>query len=387
LAKKAKKKLKKSKSRKKTPGFQFFVFGLNCLLCFIVAVLVLYEIFRVRNVSLPIAPIPNTIFEKPSPHSPNRHREKERDYIAAALEMDEMQKNDAYAVENMLHRASRKNGTLPSDGWKEKVAYINKIDLSSDDIYNFYEEELPEDIEEKNVEHLPKNFIPARKPHYQDSRPKLAIVIDDMGVSHQRTSDISSLHYPLTSSFLTYASDLPRQIEAAKAAGHEIIAHLPMEPLVSMNVSPDVLTVKMNKQQIQNGIVQMLNKFPNIKGVNNHMGSRFTEDKERLGIVMKELKRRNLFFLDSKTTPRSAGLSAAKEAGVSYIARNVFIDNKDEFDYIVAQLEQSARIARQNGRAIAIGHPKAQTYKALKNWLPKLQKRGIRLVHLSEMTE
>ncbi len=276
--------------------------------------------------------------------------------------------------------------------WEKKVSYINEIELPSEVIYDFYEEELPEDIIEphpgKQKTHPKISGIKvevSRKPPYFGKEPVIAIVIDDMGVSRQRTARINSLSYPLTSSFLTYAPGLRQQIEDARKAGHEIIAHLPMEPKVSMNISPDVLTVGMNDEEVARGIKNMLDKFSQINGVNNHMGSRFTEDEPKMEIVMKELSARGLFFLDSKTTAHSVGEKAAKEYQVRYVSRNVFLDNEDKFDYIMRQLRQTEEIARKNGYAVAIGHPKEQTYNALKVWLPTLKSRGLRLVPLSEI--
>lgn len=276
--------------------------------------------------------------------------------------------------------------------WEKKVSYINEIELPSEVIYDFYEEELPEDIIEphpgKQKTHPKISGIKvevSRKPPYFGKEPVIAIVIDDMGVSRQRTARINSLSYPLTSSFLTYAPGLPQQIEDARRAGHEIMAHLPMEPKVSMNISPDVLTVGMDDEEVGRGIKNMLDKFSQINGVNNHMGSRFTEDEQKMGIVMKELSARGLFFLDSKTTAHSAGEKTAKEYQVRYVTRNVFLDNEDKFDYVMRQLRLTEEIARKNGYAVAIGHPKEQTYNALKVWLPTLKSRGLRLVPLSEI--
>ena len=265
----------------------------------------------------------------------------------------------------------------PENDWEKKVAYINEIELPSQVIYDFYEEKLPKNVHPK-ISGI--KIEVSRKPPYFGREPVIAIVIDDMGVSHRRTANISSLDYPLTSSFLTYASNLRPQIAAAERAGHEIIAHLPMEPKASMNVSPDVLTVKMNEKQVAEGLNGMLD-------VNNHMGSRFTEDAERMDVVMKELEKRGLFFLDSKTTPHSAGEKAAKDNRVRYVSRNVFLDNEDKFDYVMRQLRQTEAIARKNGYAVAIGHPKEQTYNALKVWLPTLKSRNLRLVHLSEIVK
>ena len=314
-------------------------------------------------------------------------------YLQKALEQDELDDDNLFRLEDAVVRSEPDAPQPPENDWEKKVAYINEIELPSQVIYDFYEEKLPEDVIDTEA---PKNVHPkisgikievSRKPPYFGREPVIAIVIDDMGVSHRRTANISSLDYPLTSSFLTYASNLRPQIAAAERAGHEIIAHLPMEPKASMNVSPDVLTVKMNEKQVAEGLNGMLDKFPGIAGVNNHMGSRFTEDAERMDVVMKELEKRGLFFLDSKTTPHSAGEKAAKDNGVRYVSRNVFLDNEDKFDYVMRQLRQTEAIARKNGYVVAIGHPKEQTYNALKVWLPTLKSRNLRLVHLSEIVK
>lgn len=314
-------------------------------------------------------------------------------YLQKALEQDELDDDNLFRLEDAVVRSEPDAPQPPENDWEKKVAYINEIELPSQVIYDFYEEKLPEDVIDTEA---PKNVHPkisgikievSRKPPYFGREPVIAIVIDDMGVSHRRTANISSLDYPLTSSFLTYASNLRPQIAVAERAGHEIIAHLPMEPKASMNVSPDVLTVKMNEKQVAEGLNGMLDKFPGIAGVNNHMGSRFTEDAERMDVVMKELEKRGLFFLDSKTTPHSAGEKAAKDNRVRYVSRNVFLDNEDKFDYVMRQLRQTEAIARKNGYAVAIGHPKEQTYNALKVWLPTLKSRNLRLVHLSEIVK
>lgn len=314
-------------------------------------------------------------------------------YLQKALEQDELDDDNLFRLEDAVVRNEPDAPQPPENDWEKKVAYINEIELPSQVVYDFYEEKLPEDVIDTEA---PKNVHPkisgikievSRKPPYFGRKPVIAIVIDDMGVSHRRTANISSLDYPLTSSFLTYVSNLRPQIAAAERAGHEIIAHLPMEPKASMNVSPDVLTVKMNEKQVAEGLNGMLDKFPGIAGVNNHMGSRFTEDPVRMDVVMKELEKRGLFFLDSKTTPHSAGEKAAKGNRVRYVSRNVFLDNEDKFDYVMRQLRQTEAIARKNGYAVAIGHPKEQTYNALKVWLPTLKSRNLRLVHLSEIVK
>lgn len=226
-----------------------------------------------------------------------------------------------------------------------------------------------------------------RKPPYFGSQPLLVIVIDDMGVSQSRTKEISSLVAPLTSSFLTYSRHIPQQVAAAKAAGHEIMIHVPMQPKSNIDVAPDCLTIDMDQEQIRQNFADMLKKFPGVRGINNHMGSLFTEHQEKLAPVMELLRQNNLYFLDSKTTAQSAGQQSATVHNVPYAHRHVFLDNHNDKTYILAQLALAEKIARKNSYAIAIGHPKSQTFAALQEWLPKLSQKGIKLVHLSEIMQ
>ena len=117
------------------------------------------------------------------------------------------------------------------------------------------------------------------------------------------------------------------------------------------------------------------------------MGSKFTEDRRAMSDIMKVLAEHDLFFLDSKTTAKSVGQEVAKTYGVDYATRHVFLDNNNDKAYILGQLRATEKIAKKNGYAVAIGHPKSQTYVALKEWLPTLEEKGIKLVPMSEIVE
>lgn len=270
---------------------------------------------------------------------------------------------------------------------------------AAEETYKLYEEELPQDILINNVSEEQKEIItsshkdikdiniePSHKPAYFE-KPVIAIVIDDMGVSKKRTKDINKLQYPITSSFLTYGEDLHAQISDSLAAGHEIMAHIPMEAKTKVDAAPDVLKISMSDEDIVKNLNMMLEKFENIKGINNHMGSKFTENEAKMNSVMKVLKEKKLFFLDSRTSGSSKGKDAAIISGVPYATRNIFLDNNNDFEYILGQLKATERVARKNGYAIAIGHPKSQTYLALKYWLPTIESKGIKIVHLSEIVD
>lgn len=251
-----------------------------------------------------------------------------------------------------------------------------------------YEEELPEDVIEASDVYTSKiysmHIIPSRKPPHFEI-PVIAVVIDDMGISLKRTADIASLRAPLTASFLTYGRRLAEQIKNSRHAGQEIMIHVPMEAKSNIDTAPDVLTTRMSAGEIKQNLSAMLGKFDNIQGINNHMGSKLTEDKERMIAVMEILKENNLFFLDSKTSAASRAEQAAAETGVAYAHRHVFIDNNNDKAYILGQLKKAENIACKNGYAIAIGHPKTQTYAALKEWLPALDDKKLRLVPLSQI--
>lgn len=267
--------------------------------------------------------------------------------------------------------------------------------------YKLYEENLPnniiDDAEDKKsalpLIHYNKKSIKdinisiQHKPRYFGKQPVIAIVIDDMGVNQRRTKEILSLKASLTSSFLTYSANLTKQINEAKASGHEIMAHVPMEPHKNLYPSADSLTIVMDDEDIKQDFTKMLTKFEGISGINNHMGSKFTENKQKMSDIMSILKQQNLYFLDSKTTSKSVGKAVAKEYGVAYAHRHVFLDNVNDKDYILQQLAITERIAKKNGYAVAIGHPKSQTYEALKVWLPSLKDKNIKLVHMSNIVQ
>ena len=262
---------------------------------------------------------------------------------------------------------------------------------NQDIIEQLYEEELPENIIDISTNSIsnPKlqrrEIIPSRKPPYFGENPVIVVVIDDMGISHKRTADIASLQAPITASFLTYSRNLDQQIANSIAAGHEIMIHVPMEAQSTKDTAPDVLTTQMSKQEIQSNLTMMLSKFKDVKGINNHMGSKLTEDKQRMTAIMETLKQHNLFFLDSKTSPNSQAEDAAAEVGIAYAHRHVFIDNNNDKEYILGQLAIAEKLAYKNGYAIAIGHPKSQTFEALRNWLPSLNEKGIILEPLSKI--
>ncbi|MBC07461.1 divergent polysaccharide deacetylase family protein [Thalassospira sp.] len=217
-------------------------------------------------------------------------------------------------------------------------------------------------------------------------KPVIAIVIDDAGLDQPRTARTVELPGPITISYLPYARDLQPQVNAARKAGHEVMLHMPMEPSsAAVDPGPHALLASYDRQTILNEMDWMLDRFDGYVGVNNHMGSKFTADPERMRVVMEVMKSRGLMFLDSRTSADSVGYSTANNFGVPAITRDIFIDDADDAAKIADMLARTENVARKQGFAIAIGHPRDLTIGALKTWIPEIQAKGFVLVPITDV--
>lgn len=221
-------------------------------------------------------------------------------------------------------------------------------------------------------------------------RPLIAVVIDDLGLDRRRSSKIVDLPAPLTLSFLPYAQDLAQQTATGRARGHELLVHVPMEPM-GANYDPgpesNLLKVGLSAQEIRARLERDLAQFSGYVGVNNHMGSKFSSDKVGMRIALAELRERGLLFLDSRTSAQSVGAEVAREVGLPFAERNVFLDNVPSLQAVGDQLEKVEAYARQYGHAIAIGHPHDGTIEALSVWLPTLEAKGFVLAPVSAIVK
>ncbi len=221
-------------------------------------------------------------------------------------------------------------------------------------------------------------------PASLDTRPKVVIVMDDLGLDRRRTRRTWQLPGPLTLSFMAYAEDLGDQTKTAKKAGHELMLHVPMEPSSSdIDPGPNVLLSGMATTELQKNITWNLDQASGYVGINNHMGSRFTADTDGMRTVADVLKQRGLLFLDSVTAGNTVAHDVARDAGIPFAVRNVFIDHEDDVKAIERQLRRVKEIARETGLAIAIGHPREHTLAVLKPWLKGLDAAGFQLVPIS----
>jgi polysaccharide deacetylase 2 family uncharacterized protein YibQ len=219
-------------------------------------------------------------------------------------------------------------------------------------------------------------------------RPLIAVVLDDVGVARSHAELAIDLPGVITLSFMTYADGVADMAARARAKGHELMLHVPMEPLGhEIDAGPHVLTVGASDSELLKRLAWGLGRFPGYIGINNHMGSRFTQDERGMQVVLAELKRRNLLFLDSRTISNTVGDKLATRMGVPHVMRDVFLDNEMDEAAVIKQLMQAERVAASKGQAIAIGHPHPATIAAIRAWMPKAEARGFVIVPLSAVAK
>ncbi|MEE8258876.1 MAG: divergent polysaccharide deacetylase family protein, partial [Sphingomonadales bacterium] len=216
---------------------------------------------------------------------------------------------------------------------------------------------------------------------------RIVIVIDDMGNNSAMANSFSQLDGPLNFAFLPYAPNLRRQTALMRASGHELLVHMPMEPNGNENPGPRALLTSLTRAELLAAIEWNLTRFDGYVGVNNHMGSRFTKDEAGMALVMVELQKRGLLFLDSRTAPNSEGARLASRMGMPWAGRDIFLDNEINDAAILRQLLQVERLAKSRGQVIAIGHPYGATLRVLRDWIPTLEGKGLVLVPLSSVVE
>ncbi len=225
----------------------------------------------------------------------------------------------------------------------------------------------------------------AAKPEATIS-PKIVIIIDDLGLDEEASNELAALPGPYTLAFLPYADNLEAQTTSVKKAGHELLVHLPMQShRETADPGKNALLKGLSFEEFGQRMEWNLSRFSGYVGINNHMGSMLTEDPALMVRLMARLRRDGLLFVDSLTTPNSVGKRAAKAIDVPFLARDVFLDNERNADYINRQLATTERIAKLRGYAIAIGHPYPETLSVLKKWQGTLEFKGFRLVPLSQV--
>ena len=219
--------------------------------------------------------------------------------------------------------------------------------------------------------------------------PVIALIIDDFGTSLKQAKPFLAINESINFAILPNLSFSKKISQLARKSGREVLLHCPMEPEEYPKTNPGRggIFVKMEKDEILETLKDNLDSVPNAVGFNNHMGSRLTQDKEKMEIVLSWAKKNNLFYIDSRTTPKTIGAQTAKELNIKTAERKVFLDNIREIPEIEKEISKLAEIAQRDGKAIGIGHPYPETAAAIQMMIPVLKKEGIEFVPVSTVVE
>ncbi len=207
-------------------------------------------------------------------------------------------------------------------------------------------------------------------PEADEVQGLLAIVIDDLGLDAGFARQLAALPLEITFSVLPGLPHSDDVVSIARKAGRELLLHQPMEPMGYPDVSPGegALFGSMTGEQLRAVVLENLARVPAARGMNNHMGSRFTQDHRAVAAMLQGVPGNGFFVLDSITHPRSVLGELARQQGIPTLLRDVFLDVVRDADAVTHQLRKAESIALRKGRAVAIGHPFPETLEGIRRW-------------------
>lgn len=223
----------------------------------------------------------------------------------------------------------------------------------------------------------------------QDIQPtlgRLAIIIDDFGaINNQVAHSILQLPISLTAAVIPGHPSSQQFSRQAIEAGHEVFVHLPMQPKEGELGEENGILVDLPEEEIRRRVRWALAELPEAVGVNNHMGSLATENEKVMEVVLQEIKAAGKYFVDSRTSSQSVALDVAKKLSMSCAKSDAYLDDQDDSAVIKKRLAMLADQALREGSAIGIGHIRINTLQALEDINPRLERIGVRFVHVSRV--
>jgi len=222
---------------------------------------------------------------------------------------------------------------------------------------------------------------------FAQSAPRIAIIIDDLGYHLAAGQRAVALPGPVACAILPGTPRSEQLAQAAWQSGKEVLVHLPMQSMhLHGAVESGSITLDTTRQGLADTFAEALATVPFAVGVNGHRGSLLTRHPGHMSWLMDEiLVAGGLYFVDSYTTHHSVALQIAAEKGVPAIKRDVFLDSDPAPEMVAREFERLKALARERGRAVAIGHPYPETLAFLERAIPGLVEEGIELVPLSEL--
>lgn len=216
---------------------------------------------------------------------------------------------------------------------------------------------------------------------------KIAIIIDDSGYNRKDCDHLARIDVPVTISIMPQLAHSQEVAECAHQLGKEIMLHMPLEPHVFHEKYPANYFIKTNMSsgQITKRLIDAIKSVPHIVGINNHEGSKATEDTRVMYVIFKELLKRDIFFVDSRVTNKSICKNLAEKLDLPFAGRDIFLDNVNERGAIEKQYTALAKRAKMHGTAIAIGHARELSWNVMEDQIKKLKAQGYEFVTVQEI--
>ncbi len=270
----------------------------------------------------------------------------------------------------LIERAYEVPPDFPFDAFQEKLKSI----LEKEGFLLLKTERLSDEVE---YSVLFKNIPLYNVKLIKKDKGYLAIVLDDFGYNNKNLHYLKEIGIPLNISILPNLKYSKSVSLFAGKNGHEVLLHLPMEPVKSVKIERrlEKCTIKSTTpdEKILEELHNILNELKNVKGMNNHMGSSLCRNREKMATILKVFKDKGLYFLDSRVVSDSKGPEVARELNLKCFQRDVFIDNIGSSEYIKQQIREAILLAKRKGFAIAIGHDREITLKTILSMLSEIE--------------
>lgn len=221
----------------------------------------------------------------------------------------------------------------------------------------------------------------------KSTKPKIAVILDDWGYHNSGLLYLSSIKLPFTAAVLPGLRYTKQAADTAYINKKGIMLHLPMQPEKKVPMEKITVLANMSRDKIVRIVDTLAGEVTHYTGVNNHMGSLVTADKAAITTVLEVLKDRNYFFIDSMTTPKTVAYKIARDMGMRWGKRDIFIDNKKESSYNEKQINELKSAARKKGWAIGIGHDDPTTLETLSRMMPQIESEGFEFVYAAELLQ
>lgn len=220
--------------------------------------------------------------------------------------------------------------------------------------------------------------------------PKIAIIVDGLGLSQTTTQEALSLLPPDVSlAFAPYGNSLQRWTRKARSQGHELLIQVPMEPFDYPNNDPGPHTLLTTNDTAKNlsNLNWVLGRFDGYVGIMNYMGARFSSD-ELVGTdLMRQLAGNGLLYVENGASGRSRLNSIARSLNVPNLRADLIVDVRGRSEDIQTRLVQLESLAQERGHALGVATAFPVSVRTISEWTQSLRQRGFALVPVTTLLQ